>query len=137
MTAPTAADRWRTHLRPELLASRKARDTVRTSTLRTVLAAIDNAESRGTEPPGTAVSSAGADGPIAGAVSGVGSTEAARTVLDDSDIRQLVFAEIAERRTAAGQLPAEYADRIGQLLAEAQLLVEIAHRQVDCIESTS
>ena len=65
---------------------------------------------------------------MAGAVEGLGAAEVARKVLTDTEIRALVLAEIAERRSVAQSLPSDHADRATSLLAEAQVLLDIAHR---------
>lgn len=122
MKSETPADRWRSTLRAELMAARKARSTSQVSALRSVLAAIDNAET-----PEHVQVTATSD-TVAGAVSGLGATEVARKVLTDEEIRALVFAEIDERRSAARQLPSSHAARADQLLAEAQHLVDVAYR---------
>jgi uncharacterized protein len=80
------ADEWRTRLRGQLLAARKERDAVRTSALRSALAAIDNAET-----PDGAQLDAQAGGTIAG---GLGAAEVTRRRLTDEQIRTLLRTEI-------------------------------------------
>jgi uncharacterized protein YqeY len=96
----------------------KARDKVAVGALRSVLGVIANAEAV----PGESMELDG-DAFIAGAVSGVGATEAARRELTDDDVVGLVRAEADDRRSAAeeyrgyGQL--EHAERLD---AEAEVL---------------
>lgn len=138
MTVPTTpADHWRALLRAHLLTARKNRDAVRVSALRSVLAAIDNAETPGAETPGAENPDVAHVAPtsttVAGAVDGLGAAEVARKVLTDDEIRALVFAEIAERRAAAQALPSDHAaaqERAGSLLAEAQALADIAYQDI-------
>ncbi|MDT5006053.1 MAG: uncharacterized protein QOJ24_3229 [Mycobacterium sp.] len=92
------AEVWRTVLRASLLAARKKRDPTRVTALRSVLSAIDNAET-----PDTVVVTGRTNGAVAGAVAGVGSTEVARRDLSDEQIRALVRSEIDERLSAADQ----------------------------------
>jgi uncharacterized protein len=105
-------------LRQALAAALKARDAAAVSALRSALAAIDNAG---------AVNSAQAprpdNGPIGGAVSGLGAGEVARRPLGPDDVRALVAAEIEHRRAAAREYAAlGLCDRAERLQAEADLL---------------
>jgi uncharacterized protein YqeY len=119
MTQP--AEVWRALLRRSLLTARKQRDTARVSALRSVLGAIDNAET-----PETVVVTAQPSGPIAGAVAGVGATEVARRELSDEQIRHLVQSEIDERRSAAEDFAAGgRSDRAAALRAEAAILADL------------
>ena len=105
-------------LRADLLTARKARDTTATAALRSTLAAIANAEALP-----VADSSPAAEGPIAGAATGIGATEAVRRDLSEEDIRGIVSGERTERLTAATDLASHGAeDRAEQLRAEAELL---------------
>ena len=90
------ADRWRAELRKRLLVARKNRDALRTSVLRSVLSAVDNAET-----PGGPIPQAGA---IADSAAGLGVAEVARRVLTDDEIRLVVRREIDDRLGAAEQL---------------------------------
>ena len=101
----------RAQLQEGLTAAMKTRDRVAIGALRSALAAIANAEAIEVPPAPTSV-----EGPIAGAVSGVGAAEAPRRELSDEDVAAVVAAEIAERGSAAD----EY-DRLGQV-AEAERL---------------
>ena len=84
-------------LRAALTVAMRSRDRDGVTALRTALGAIDNASAVDPGESGPAV----ADGPIAGAASGVGATEAARRELTDADVAAIVEAEIAERDAAA------------------------------------
>ncbi|MFD4323680.1 hypothetical protein ACFWQC_03545 [Nocardioides sp. NPDC058538] len=107
-------------LRADLLSARKARDTTATAALRSTLSAIANAEALP-----VAETALSGDGPIAGAASGVGATEAARRDLTDDDVRGIISAEQTERRAAATDLEAHGAgEKAEQLRAEAELLAK-------------
>lgn len=107
-----------TRLRADLLTARKARDAGATAVLRSTLAAISNAEAL----PAAEGSLTG-DGPIAGAATGVGTTEAVRRDLTDDDIRAIISGEQTERMSAATELEAHgAAEKAEQLRAEAELL---------------
>jgi uncharacterized protein YqeY len=75
----------------------KRRDSTEVKALRTVLAAIANAEAV------TAAPVVGSSGPIAGAVGGLGAGDTARRDLSDRDVLDIVDAEIAERLASAAQ----------------------------------
>lgn len=117
------ADAWRMRLRADLTAAMKARDTDAVSALRTMMAAIDNAEAVAL-PDGVRADARNA---IAGATSGVGSTEVARRVLTQDEIHALVLAQVREREDSAATYRAhgrsEDADR---LLREASILQAVA-----------
>jgi hypothetical protein len=81
----------RSRLRAALLEARKAQDAETVSTLRTALAALENAEAV----PAVAGASAIEDAPL-----GVGATEAARRVLSDADEVAVLDAEIASLKEA-------------------------------------
>lgn len=83
----TTESALRTRLRSALLEARRARDAVATSTVRTVLAALENAEAV----PVDSVPGAGA---IEDSVRGVGGTDAPRHVLSDADELAILDAEI-------------------------------------------
>ncbi|WBB61058.1 GatB/YqeY domain-containing protein [Streptomyces sp. WMMC500] len=108
MTAPAAgpptgpettedAQALRSLMRADLRAAMKARRPEAVSALRTALAAIDNAEA--VETPAAPAEEGSAH--VAGARAGVGSAEAARRVLTADDVRALLRAQVAERRTEA------------------------------------
>ena len=117
-----AAD-LRAALEAALRAALGARDLAAAAALRSALAAIANAEAVS----GDAVHAVPVPRPgtsrIAMASAGLGSTEVPRRVLDEATIRDIVTAEITERRQAADQYAAaghvRYSDR---LKAEADVL---------------
>ena len=84
-------------LRAALKTAMKARDTAAVTAVRAALSAIDNA---GAVAP-TGEAGPPAEGPIAGAVRGLGAAEATRRNLSDGDIAALVWAEVSERDEAA------------------------------------
>jgi uncharacterized protein YqeY len=115
------ADQWRTRLRTALLTARKDRDTARVSALRSALSAIDNAET-----PDGAQLCAPLSGEIAGGVVGLGAAEVTRRQLSDTQIRELVRAEIDERLSAAGQFSAGgHEERATLLRTEAAALTDL------------
>ncbi len=107
----------RDRLRAALLTARKARDAQTVSTLRTALAALENAE---------AVPTAVSSGAIEDAPVGVGATEAQRRVLSDADELAVLDGEIASLdeagRTYADSVPerADAARRAAQTLADVR-----------------
>jgi uncharacterized protein YqeY len=124
MTEP--ATTWRETLRAQLLTARKNRDQTRVSALRSALSAIDNAETPDVATPDGATSEVLTDGPIAGAGSGLGSTEVARRQLTDAQIRALIRAEVDERLSAAEQLADNGAeDRAAAVRSEADVLTAV------------
>jgi uncharacterized protein YqeY len=91
----------RSRLRSALLDARRDRDAEKVSTIRTALAALENAE---------AVPAHGrAGGALEQAPVGVGATEAARRVLSDAEEQAVLDAEIASleqaRRAYADSVP--------------------------------
>jgi uncharacterized protein YqeY len=115
------ADEWRTRLRTALLTARKDRDTTRVSALRSALSAIDNAET-----PDGAQLDAPSSGKIAGGVVGLGAAEVMRRQLFDTQIRELVRAEIDERLSAAREFSAGGQDERATLLrTEAAALTDL------------
>ncbi|OMC50601.1 glutamyl-tRNA amidotransferase [Mycolicibacterium fortuitum] len=117
----TPAQHWRDRLRASLLVARKSRDTVSVTAIRSALSAIDNAEMPQADQTDTRIG-----GAIAGAVSGVGSTEVARRALSDAEIRALVQAEVDERRTAAAEYIANgHHDRAADLQLQAAFLTQL------------
>jgi uncharacterized protein len=88
----------RQRLQTALRAALRARDTIAISALRSALAAIDNASAV----PAAPAPAAGTGGPhVAGAAAGLGAGEAARRLLTEADVQDIVRAEIAERQAAA------------------------------------
>lgn len=115
------AQHWRDQLRGHLLSARKSRDTAGIAAFRSALSAIDNAETPQADQTDTRIG-----GAIAGAVSGVGSTEVARRTLGDGEIRGLIQAEIDERLTAADQYIANgHHERAADLQSQAAVLRQV------------
>jgi uncharacterized protein len=98
VTDPSDADVWRVKLRAELKTAMKARDTVATSALRSLLSAIDNAEA-----PDVSTAPHAEHGVIAGGVAGLGAGEVDRLQLSSADIALIVRREVASRSEAAEQ----------------------------------
>ncbi|KLI06152.1 glutamyl-tRNA amidotransferase [Mycolicibacterium conceptionense] len=117
----TPAELWREKLRRSLLSARKSRDTVGVSAIRSALSAIDNAETPQADQTDTRIG-----GTIAGAVPGVGSTETARRVLTDAEIRGLIQSEVDERLTAADEYIATgHHERATDLRSQAAVLAQV------------
>lgn len=117
----TPAQQWRDRLRESLLSARKSRDTTRVTAVRSALSAIDNAETPQADHTDTRIG-----GAIAGAVSGVGATEAARRALSDAEIRGLIQAEVDERLTAADEYIANGRhERASDLQSQAAVLARV------------
>ena len=112
--AASEGDGVRARLQRRLRDAMKARDTTATAALRATLGAIGNAEAVAT-PDAEARTPIG-DGPIAGAVRGLGAAEADRRVLDEADVEAIVRHEIVERIAAAD----EY-ERLGRTAEAAEL----------------
>lgn len=115
---PTPAEALRARLRADLTAAMKARRTAAVAPLRSLLAAVDNAEAvEVTAAPSTSGEH------VAGAGVGVGSTEVRRRTLSAADLRALVEAEVADRVAAAAEYAAHgRADAAATVRAEADLL---------------
>ena len=101
----------RTRLQSALLPALRAGDGDTVAVVRSALAALANAEAVPVESPGPVT-----DGPIAGAVTGAGSTEAPRRTLRPDEVRAVVEGERLERIRAAEESEAgglgEYAVRL-------------------------
>jgi uncharacterized protein len=130
-------DAIRARLELALRAAIKARDTVAVSALRSVLAAIGNAEAvpqpTRSATPTTAVtttvtSAPSADGAaasqhVAGGATGLGAAEADRKMLTGDETVALVRDEIAERQAAARQYEdAGHQERAARLRHEAWVI---------------
>jgi uncharacterized protein len=112
---------WRTRLREALLSARKDRDAARVSALRSALSAIDNAET-----PDDVLLNAQSSETIAAGVVGLGAAEVTRRELSDTQIRDLVHAEIDERLAAARDYTAGgHTNRAASLRAEAAVLSDL------------
>jgi uncharacterized protein YqeY len=124
----------RGRLRPALLAAMKARDTVAVSALRSVLAAIANAEA---VPPAASPSDGSSpavtgDQYVAGSTAGLAATEAERRELTGEEVAGIVRAEAAERRAAGRQYHAAgQAEQAERLLREARVIEELFLRPYD------
>lgn len=108
-------------LRADLTAALRRRDRAAAGTLRSVLGTIANAEA-----VPVAEAPVPTEGPVAGAVTGLGATEAPRRVLSEDDVRALVAGERDELLAAAVQVPPE---RAAELHAAAQLLATYLERR--------
>jgi len=120
MTTADQDDGVRGRLGLALRAALRARDQAAMAALRSALAAIANAEAVRPDglPPATTSSPH-----FAGAAAGPGAAEVARRVLTEADLTEIVRAEIAGRRQAAGQYRrAGHADRGTRLETEADVL---------------
>jgi len=91
-------------LRRDLVAAMRSRDAIAVSALRSAIAALDNAEAVAVDTTTATPSSR-----VAGAVVGLGATEAPRRELSPADVAAVLRREIAERIDAA-----EEATRLGQ-----------------------
>ena len=107
--------RLRDRVQAALTAAVAGRDRVAVAALRSALAAVANAEAL---PPGSPADTADAAGSphVAGSVTGLGATEAARREMSDEDVAAVLRAEIAEHDDAAR----EY-DRLGRPAAADRL----------------
>jgi uncharacterized protein YqeY len=119
----------RGRLQQALRAAMKARDAVAVSALRSVLAAIANAEA---VPPPAGSPSDGSSPAVtgnqyvAGSTAGLAATEAGRRELTGEEFAGIVWAEVAERRAAARQYHAAgQAEQAERLLREAQVIEEL------------
>jgi uncharacterized protein YqeY len=111
----------RRQMRAALTRAMKARDGTAVRALRSVLAAIDNAEAA--DPSATPAQQPGA---IAGGVAGLGAGEVARRTVTEQDVRDIVSTAIAERDAAAAQYDAlQRPDEAQRLRDEAAVLRNI------------
>jgi len=99
-------------LRRDLASAMKAREADAVATLRTAIAAIDNAEAV----PAPATSQATTSTHFAGARAGVGAGEAARRSLDDGQQRAILREQVTGYITEAGRY-----ETLGQQAAAARL----------------
>jgi hypothetical protein len=105
----------------DLREAMKARDTVKVSTLRSLLARISNAES-------VKVEVAASDSAIAGAQVGVGATEVARRVLSEDDVQALIAAELAELLETIGSV-GEQSEYGQELRRKAEVIEQYSLRR--------
>ena len=116
---PSDAQELRARLRTDLVAAMRARDTGVVAALRTAIAAIDNAEAVEVDAGMDDVTSEH----VAGAESGVGSTEAARRVLSLDDLQAVLRAQVGERLTEAERYASyDRAEDAERLRREAEAL---------------
>lgn len=100
MAENTPADVLRTRLRGDLRAAMKAQRRDEMAALRTLIAAIDNAESveDASSPPLSSSEH------VAGAVQGLGAADAAPRSLSEHDLQRIIEAELWERDAQAERL---------------------------------
>ncbi|HWL42890.1 MAG TPA: GNAT family N-acetyltransferase [Ilumatobacter sp.] len=107
-------------LQSDLTAAMRRRDASTVRVLRTVLAAVANAEAVDAVPTHVP---APAESPIAGAAHGLGATDVARRELTDAEVVAIVRGERDERLAAAAELAANgHTARAAKLRVEAALL---------------
>lgn len=112
----------RRRLRDRLTIAVRDRDRPAVAALRSVLAALDNAEA---VPAGSG--STAASEHVAGAAAGVGAGDVARRVLGPDEERDVVGREVDEMRSGAQEYEALGAtDRADELRRAATLIGEIA-----------
>jgi uncharacterized protein len=109
-------------LRAALNEALRSRDSVAVAALRSALSAIANAEAV----PSANTSRVVGSEHVAGAVAGLGATEAARRELAEQDVAAIVGAEISDRRSAAGDYERlGRSDQSARLRREADVLAEL------------
>ena len=108
----TDAETLRTALRRDLTAALKAQESDAVAALRTTIAAIDNAEAVAAPDASAPVTNAR----IAGARTGVGSTEAVRRQLGGSQLHAILRDQITDRTREADRY-----DALGQAEAAQRL----------------
>lgn len=107
-----------TRLRGDLTVALKARDSVAVAALRSALTAVDNAGA--VEVPASAVEGTKH---IVGAAAGVGSTDIARRVLTEDDVRTILRSQIEELSRAAREHARIGRDDVAERLrSEAEVL---------------
>jgi len=108
-------------VRSDLREAMRRRDQVTVRALRSLLAALANAEA--VDPGESSSALPGSSRHVAGAHTGLYAGEVPRRELSDADVRALVEREVSERTAAAAQVAAAgHAERQEQLLAEASVL---------------
>jgi hypothetical protein len=119
VTGEAPADVLRTRLRGDLRRAIKAQRRDEMTALRTLIAAIDNAESVENSSPARWTPSAH----VAAAVRGLRAGEAARRVLSEHELRRVIDAELWERGAQAEKLELlGRADEASRLRFEADLI---------------
>jgi hypothetical protein len=110
----------RTRLRRDLRAAMKSQQRNEMAALRTLIAAIDNAES---VRDASSSSSPSASEHVAGAVRGLGAADAPRRSLSESDLKRIIETELWERDAQAERLTLlGRADDASRLRAEAEVI---------------
>lgn len=111
----------RARLRTDLKTAMKARSGVDVAAIRSLLAALDDAQA--VPAPAHVPASSLAGEHLAGAAVGVGSTEVARLELTQTEIALVVDGQIEERRAAATTFDAvDQPDAADRLRAEARVI---------------
>lgn len=105
-------------LRDDLGAALRQRDLPKVKVLRSVLSSIANAEAVPVADSGREIG----DGPIAGAVAGLGAAETERRVLTDDDVRAIIAAERDELLDTAALVENRAPDRSRQMRDAAEFL---------------
>ena len=119
MAQDTPAEILRTRLRGDLRAAMKAQRPDEMAALRSLIAAIDNAES--VEDAAAAPPSSSAH--VAAAVPGLGAGDAARRALSERDLQRIIEAEFWERDAQAERLTLlGRADDAARLRTEADVI---------------
>jgi uncharacterized protein len=113
----TDADEWKARLRDRIRSAMKAREASLLSMWREVLALVENAEA---VPLASSAMRVADETPFAGSIAGLGAAEATRRVLSSAELRALLVADVAERRSAAVEL-----DRVGQGAAADALRAQV------------
>jgi uncharacterized protein YqeY len=122
-----AAQPLRAEMRRALTAAMKARDASAVRALRSVLAAIDNAEAADLSAAPRQES-----GLIAGGVAGLGRGEVARRTVTEQDVRDALSTAVAEREAAVLQYDAlQRPDEAQRLRDEVAVLRSLASGRPD------
>ncbi len=115
-------------LRSALPDALRARDTEAASALRTALAAVANAEAVGVEAHAGGPDDAGGSEHVAGAVRGLGASEAERRQLSGDEVRTIIEGEVRERHESAAELlgagQAAHAERLSREAAVLQRVLD-------------
>lgn len=118
MTSPL-----RVALRERLTAAMRARDRQTVGAMRSVLAALENAEALPVTSDETATATSEH---VAGAVTGLGAGDAPRRLLSADDERAVMGREVAELRSASATLvAANQHERASELIQMAEAVEEV------------
>jgi hypothetical protein len=119
MTEDTPAEALRARLRRHLKTAMKAQRRDEMAALRTLIAAIDNAESVEDQPPAPPSSS----DHVAGAVRGLGAADAPRRSLSERALQRIIENELWERDAQAERLTLlGRTDEASRLRSEADVI---------------